>query len=74
MQTAIRFKAINRYRRAIGSIDTEMGYGVHHALVQRGIAEFVPLSESLPSDPEQESDIPDNTTQRERKPRRSPKE
>jgi len=40
-QAAIRFKKINRYRRAIGSIDTQMGYGVQHELVQRGIAEWV---------------------------------
>lgn len=41
MQTAIRFKRLNRYRKPIGAIDTQMGYGVHEALVSRGIAEWV---------------------------------
>lgn len=41
MHSEIRFLRVNRYRKPVGSTDTLMGYGVHSALVQRGIAEFV---------------------------------
>lgn len=40
MNTTIRFKRMHCGRPA-GSLDSGMGYGVQHALVQRGIAEFV---------------------------------
>lgn len=40
MQSTIRF--LRQYRsRAAGSVDSQMGYGVHDTLVNRGIAEFV---------------------------------
>jgi hypothetical protein len=39
MQTTIRFKR-PYCGRAVGATDTLMGYGVHDALVQRGVAEF----------------------------------
>jgi hypothetical protein len=41
MISTIRFKRDNRYRKPIGSLDSQMGFGIHSALVQRGIAEFV---------------------------------
>lgn len=41
MHSSIRFLRLNRYRHPIGSIDSTMGYGVHDALVMRGIAEWV---------------------------------
>lgn len=77
MNSTIRFKTINRYGRAIGSIDTDMGYGVHQALVQRGIAEFVevPVAAAVITAPEASADNHTETdNQRERKPRRSTKE
>lgn len=40
MQSTIRFLKTNRYRKPIGSLDSLMGYGVHDALVSRGIAEW----------------------------------
>lgn len=40
MVSTIRFKRVFR-SRPVGSTDSAMGYGVHDALVQRGIAEFV---------------------------------
>ena len=39
--STIRFVKLNRMRRPIGSLDSELGYGVHDTLVQRGIAEWV---------------------------------
>lgn len=47
MDSAIRFiTKNNRYRKPVGHIDTVMGFGVHSALVQRGIAEFVEMPTS----------------------------
>lgn len=54
MQSTIRFLRVNRYRKPVGSTDTLMGFGVHSALVQRGIAEFVdtpPLVSAEVSEP-----------------------
>jgi hypothetical protein len=71
MQTTIRF---NRpYRgRATGSTDSLMGYGVHDALVQRGVAEFcdsaAPMVAAGISEPQLSSE-----TFGERKPRRQSK-
>lgn len=64
MMTTIRFLKPNRYRRSIGEIDTAMGYGVHQALVQRGIAEFVSLTPEPDGTPQS-----DPTNSRGRKPR-----
>lgn len=57
MISTIRFLKTNRYRREIGSTDTVLGYGIHDALVRRGIAEFVaaPQSVSAVEVPEVES-------------------
>jgi len=58
MQTTIRFLRANPYRKPIGSTDETMGYGVHDALVQRGVAEFVtarPLVAAGISEPRAES-------------------
>lgn len=52
MNSSIRFLKINRYRKPVGAIDSQMGFGVHSALVQRGIAEWVePLVASGISEP-----------------------
>ena len=42
--SVIRFKTINRYRRAIGDLDDQLTYGIHDTLVMRGIAEWVDQS------------------------------
>lgn len=60
MNTTIRFLRPNRYGKPVNALDSQMGYGVHQLLVQRGIAEFVREPEPVESEPV-----------RERKPRRS---
>lgn len=68
MQSTIRFVRPNRYRKAIGETDSQMGFGVHSALVQRGIAEFVsetPLVSAAVSEPVANTD----NTKRSRKSR-----
>ena len=40
MQSRIRFLKPNRYRKAVGDTDSEMGFGIHTELVRRGIAEW----------------------------------
>ncbi len=42
--STIRFLRPNRYRKAIGEIDSQLTYGVHDTLVVRGIAEWVDQS------------------------------
>ncbi len=41
MLSMIRFVKPNRYGRQIGSLDSDLGGGVHETLVLRGFAEFV---------------------------------
>lgn len=72
MQTTIRFKRAYQ-GRAVGSTDSQMGYGVHDALVQRGVAEFIGsatpiLAAGIITEPQLSSE-----TYGERKPRRHSK-
>lgn len=72
MNSRIRFLRTNRYRRPVGSQDTDLGYGVHELLVMRGIAEFVhdvPLGVAAISEPQLSSE----ELSSERKSRRSSK-
>lgn len=68
----IRFLKPNRYRKKVGDTDSQMTYGVHDALVMRGVAEWVdqsPITVSAISEPVLSEKEPA------RKPRRfSPKE
>ena len=71
--STIRFVKPNRYRRAIGELDSQLTYGVHDTLVVRGIAEWVdqsPVTVAAISEPVLA--IPQ--TEPHRKPRRSFKE
>ena len=68
--STIRFVKPNRYRRAIGELDSQLTYGVHDTLVVRGIAEWVdqsPVTVAAISEPVLQ-------TEPHRKPRRSFKE
>lgn len=46
MDSTIRFKRMWR-AKPVGTVDTQMGYGVHQLLVQRGIAEFVEAAQEI---------------------------
>ena len=56
--STVRFLRSNRFRKEIGQLDSQMPYGVHDALVMRGIAEWVdksPITVASISDPVAES-------------------
>lgn len=66
MQSTIRFLIPNRYRKAIGEMDSKMAYGIHQALVMRGVAEWVhnPFSVAVISQPGAAEQIPVDTPKR----------
>jgi len=68
MESTIRF--LRQYRgRSVGSFDSLMGYGVHDALVRRGVAEF--YHSATPAPAESNPQVETDTQDQERRGRRS---
>lgn len=68
MNSTIRFKRPYRGRE-VGSTDSLMGYGVHDALVRRGVAEF--CHSAAPAPAEAIPQVEPDTQDQERRGRRS---
>ena len=70
--STVRILRSNRFGKPVGYIDSQMTYGVHDTLVNRGIAEWIdksPITSAAISVPVLSAPVETETT-RERKPRR----